>query len=578
MMLRIATLLWCALLAVFLAVTAYYIVFHHVSPMSRDQWHMLHALFEKGLWQTSISTVSGHRHLLAFVLYEIDLQFFAGRNHFLVAVDWLLNLSLVALLCSQIIVCVPDRRSRWLLCGWVVVLLCWLLNIALLGWGFNGINNYLSVVSCVLSIFFLYKAVHLARHAGRNFILALLLGGLCTLSFGNGVLVWPLGLLSLYLWRAPRAFHVWFGVAAALFVALYFLLPGGDAAEQMLLWPGWNILRFPVQVMGGPFYHLLRAWRVLPEPLLLQVMSVAGALITLASLRQLWELLKSRTPADVLEALAVALIGIGFGSALMLTLARVDGVLDATTDRFQIWALLPWLGLGVLYFRRAAGMTWRLWSMWFFVFPILALPSQLDWGARLAEYRTRVDNALLSYQVYLPVAEDAEKALHWNWQNKLPHLFPVLEQLRAQHRNVFANGQADWLGRVLPDSSALPRCALQIQQRNAVRAGELLDVRTIAGAGAYVALPSLQTHAVAGWRWQLQVDEPLWDYGVITDQQSQVRGLLQPVQHSRLPRFSGVRHDSYNAYGVVRSDGLGEDVSYRLLLFRDLQPFCARAL
>src|SRR6478735_11078579 len=97
---------WLLLVVVFLSITAYYIVFHHVSPLSRDQWHMYHMLFEQGLWRTSITTISGHRHILAFLLYDIDLHFFSGNNHFLVAFDWLLNLGLIALLCWQILACI----------------------------------------------------------------------------------------------------------------------------------------------------------------------------------------------------------------------------------------------------------------------------------------------------------------------------------------------------------------------------------------------------------------------------------------------------------------------------------------
>ena len=129
--------------------------------------------------------MSGHRHILAFLLYDIDLNFFNGNNHFLVAVDWLLNLGLMALLCAQIRVCIVNPLSRWLLTGWVVVLLCWLLNIALLGWGFNGINNYMSILNTVLSIFFLHRAAHHPQHKTRNVVVSLLLGGLATLSFGT---------------------------------------------------------------------------------------------------------------------------------------------------------------------------------------------------------------------------------------------------------------------------------------------------------------------------------------------------------------------------------------------------------
>src|SRR6478609_4636382 len=225
-------------------------------------------LFEQGLWHTSITTISGHRHILAFLLYDFDLHFFNGNNHFLIAFDWLLNLILIALLCSKIRACIADRFSRVLLMGWTIVLLCWLLNIALLGWGFNGINNYMSILNTVLSIFFLHRAVHIPKHKTRNSVIAVLLGGLATLSFGNGILVWPVGLLSLYLWRAPLRFSSYFALGTLIFFALYLLLPGGNAVSETLRFNGWNIVLFPLKLMGGPLYHLLRAWQILPEAVL----------------------------------------------------------------------------------------------------------------------------------------------------------------------------------------------------------------------------------------------------------------------------------------------------------------------
>ncbi|HNN87326.1 MAG TPA: hypothetical protein PKK14_07435, partial [Pseudomonadales bacterium] len=195
---RLIKILWWELLVIFLSITGYYIVFHHVAPLSRDQWHMYDALFDQSLWKTSITTVSGHRHILAFLLYDIDLAVFGGKNTFLIAVDWLLNLSLIAVLCWQIKKCVTNKTHQYFLMGWTVLLLCWLINIALLGWGFNGINNYLSILSTVSSVFFLHRVIQKKNHSQRNVLIALLLGGVATFSFGNGILVWSIAWLLLF--------------------------------------------------------------------------------------------------------------------------------------------------------------------------------------------------------------------------------------------------------------------------------------------------------------------------------------------------------------------------------------------
>lgn len=560
-------ILWWGLLAVFLSITAYYIAFHHVAPLSRDQWHMYDALFQQGLWQTSITTVSGHRHILAFLLYDMDLNVFGGENNFLIIIDWLLNISLMAVLCWQIKNCVTDVQSRHFLMGWVVLLLCWLINIALLGWGFNGINNYLSILNTVLSIVFLR----------RSLFISVLLGGLATFSFGNGILVWPIGLLVLYVCRAPRLYWGVFATAAVLFFALYLALPGGDAVGNALHLNGWKTLTFPVTLMGGPAYHLLRAWHLFPENVLVFLGASIGLLVCLLTLWVLWQCWRHREKNDALDIVAITLILIGFGTVALLLLTRVDGVLDPTVDRFQIWALLVWIGSSVLLYRRLEITSIettdrKYWQIFFLVFPVLALPSQLDWGARLAEYRVRVDNALLAYQVYLPVAADAEKALHWNWQGKLPHLFSVLENLRATQRNVFADGAATGLGKPLPAASNVPVCRWSVVRTEVLHAADLLDVAVYPDAGRYVIATTSPTQKV-GESWYGQLDETAWDYGLIADNAGIVRGLLHPVRASALPRANGLRYGGGNAYGIARTDQAAT-----LLVMDNGKPRCMAVL
>lgn len=564
--------LWRLLLAVFLSITAYYIVFHHVSPLSRDQWHMYDVLLKQGLWKTSITTMSGHRHLLAFSLYEIDLKFFQGKNNFLIVVDWLLNGLLIAVLCRQITKNIADTVDRLFLSGWVLLLFCWLINIALLGWGFNGINNYLSIFNTVLSILLLHRSVQHAAYSKCYLALSVMIGGLATLSFGNGILVWPIGLVSLFIWRAPRIFSYIFFLAAISFFLIYVLLPGGDAVGNALHLNDVSVLSFPITLMGGPVYHLLRAWHFLPVTWLIPLATSVGIFIGVLSLCALYLCWQHREKNDSLHAVAMTSLLIGFGTIALLMLTRVDGVLDPTVDRFQIWALLVWFGSSVLLYRAATSRVKKMMQIVFFLFPIAALPSQLDWGARLAEYRVRVDNALLAYQVYLPVSVDAERALHWNWQGKLPNLFPVMENLRATQRNVFADGAATWLNKPLPTTtSALPRCRWSLIRQEPIYGRDLLDVRVLPDAQHYIVAAA--PDAVVGWRWYASLAEPAWQFGLIADASGIVRGLLHPVSASLLPRANGLQYSAGNAYGIARAAQVNT-----LLVINHGKPLCATAL
>jgi hypothetical protein len=254
----------------------------------------------------------------------------------------------------------------------------------------------------------------------------------------------------------------------------------------------------------------------------------------------------------------------------------VEGVLDPVVDRFQIWVLLVWLGLSLLLYRSVTPVGRRGWHVLVILFPLLALPAQLDWGARLAEYRTRVDNALLAYRVYLPVADDAEKALHWNWQNKLPHLFPVLEYLRANQLNIFSDGSAAWLGKPIPDVTGLPACQWSLVRQDKILAADLLQVSAIPGAEAYEVTGASPEQQV-GLRWYANMGANVggaWDAGLIADSSGVVRGLFYPVQHSVLPRFSGLIHDEYNAYGIARL----EQPASQFVLLEQGRPICTAAL
>ncbi len=571
---RFTLILWWSLLAVFLAITAYYIVFHHVSPLSRDQWHMYDALLTQGVWKTSVTTVSGHRHILAFLLYDIDLKLFAGKNTFLIVVDWLLNAVFIGVLLRQIVKFVPDRLDQQYLAGWTLLLFCWLLNIALLGWGFNGINNYLSIVNTLISILLLHRAVFSASQPLLWMALSIVTGGLATLSFGNGILVWPIGVLCLLLWRASHKFVLIFSISALVFFFLYLWLPGGDAVGNALHLNGWHSLSFPITLMGAPVYHMLRAWHWIPVAWLLPLAAVFGAAVCLAAVFVVRASWLRHEKNNGLQSAALTLILVGFGTVAMLMLTRVEGVLDPTVDRFQIWALLVWFGISVLLYGDASKAAKKIWRIALLLFPLLALPSQLDWGARLAEYRVRVDNALLSFQVYLPVATDAERALHWNWQGKLPQLFPVLESLRATQRNIFADGAAAWLGKPLPAvPQRLPNCPWVASREEPIHLRELLDVSTFLSAERY-AVPVSTPDKVVGWRWYGNVAESVWSYGLIADDAGIVRGLLQPVHASLLPRSNGMMYSAGNAYGVART----AQATSLMILNQQAEPLCVTKL
>lgn len=563
--------LWALSFTAFLLVSLYYIVCHHVEPLSRDQWHMYDALFTRGVLDASLGTVSGHRHILAFLLFNIDMQWFGGLNRFLIAFDWLLNGALITLLCTQIWLLPLSRLARTLLCSWVIALLTWLLNIALTGWGFNGINNFMAIVPFMFAIFCMHQAVH--HHRSARMLTGCALGVLATLSFANGVLIWISAFICLYLWRAPRCLYYVTGTAAALAAALYAGLPGSDAAQQSLKWPGTAFITFPLQVMGGPVYHLLRSWHLVTDEQYLSILATgAGSIVTAFALYRFIALLRTRPPMLPFQSLCVALMCFGAGSCLMLSMSRLDGFLDFTVDRFQIFAVLVWIGTAGLWITHCQPASVRRWEMLFVIFPLLAFPAQLDWGARLAEYRNRVDMSLLPYQLYLPITQDAERALHWNWENKLPAFFSVLEYTRSAQKNIFHDGMAAQVGKHYTVPHALPACPLHENLAMYINTDQLMPVPDVPAAHPYrTEHPASAVNLARQWRWM--IPDTSWNSGLLLDRHNTVRGLAKPVQHSRLPRANGLRHTTFNAHGIMRLDTSG-NTAVSLLLLQDGHPVC----
>lgn len=549
---------WVVAALAMLAVAAYYLLCHHMSPLSRDQWHMYAAMLQDGLWQTSLTTFSGHRHLFAFSLFWLDWHYFSGRNYLLAALAWLLNGLLAWLLCR--LVWREGAGARWLLLGTVLLLQCWLVNLALLGWGFNGINNYLAIVPSVWALYCLLRAER--EQSLLLFMLAAALGLVATLSFGSGIIVWPAGLLLLWGARATPGLLGYWLAALALALALYLLLPGGEVVNASLRFSGWFAVSYLFEQQGGPFYHLLRAWPWIDNQLAKSLANAVGYVIGVCSLWLLFrELLWRRRLSSYLLGVGLGLQLLGWGTLLLLTLTRQPDMLDTSIDRFQIWALLVWLGVLLCLWQRSR---WRSWLVVLaLLFPLAALPSQLDWGARLAEYKNRVDQGLLSWVQQLPLRADAERALHWNWQQKVVPMTEVLAQLRAADAGSYREVLHQNLGQVQPIASQ--DCSLQHLRVQSVTTRELWPEPVVDSAA---------DSAVVGWRVYAEYAWQADDRALLLDDDRRAVGLALPVVHSRLPRANGRFHTGHNLYGLARST----TVPAALLILRRNQPVCLSRL
>jgi hypothetical protein len=556
-------------LATFVAISFYYIVFFHVSPLSRDQWDQYAPYFQHGLLDAALTPMSGvHRYVFPFLLFDIDMRCFGGNNHSLVFFGTALDLLVLGLLGSSLIRDPSlSRREKQAFLVVAITALLWLGNIAQLGWGFMSTQYYLAIFSYLFAIFSAHQFCEARKTAWL--IGCLMSGGIGTFSFGMGILVWPVLLLFACKWRAPLHFNVLVMLCLLMCLALFLWLPGRDAIVGSLVFSPANSLAFVFHLAGGPVYYLLRSYRLLDVDPLKSLAAGISVIATVLGIFLLLRMILCRKAHSLFSWLCAALMLCGLGSAALVSLARNPFFLDVWVDRFQIWATLFWLGLlPLLYLElkrvRLPSFAGKIFLGCLCCFPLAALPSQLDMGARLAEYKIRVQQALLSYQAGIPDKNAAEEALHWNWENKLGNFFTVFNYLRMERKNIYSDvDDTALLGKPLANldlHNQTPVLALQHIKTSIVTHDDLLDLSTVPAANTFSAFSTASPYdPVAYQLTALATTQHHWTHALVTNESGIVIGLGLAMHHSLLPR-SNLKHigNDYNLYAVVRNDHVGK--------------------
>lgn len=560
-------------LLVFSGISVLYIAGFHVSPLSRDQWHMYFPYFNQGLFEAALSPQSNHRHIIPYLVFHVDMAWFGGNNHFLTAFGFFFDLLICAFLFRLLKrACPADCYTRYLIGGFILLQMLWLLNIAQLGWGFMSTMYYFAIFFYLLAVYLAWYALQ-SRSAGFSPVhlaMAALCGILCTFSFGIGILVWPAMLVVALYQRAPRGFIALIIGLLAINLLVFFILPGGSSVSSALTFNLYSTLAFPFKLAGGPVYFLLKSLRFLSAESCKQVALVIGSLAMAGGLLMLLLPLFRRRTFSGFDIACYALMMLGVATPMLITFSRIDMFLDPWVDRYQIWATMFWLGfIPLCLLQVSAGFIRSVIQAVILALPLVLLPSQLDLGARLAEYKVRVDNALLSYKMYIPVRQDAIDALHWNWEYKLPYFFDVLSHIREQDRNIFSDQLDEKLGVVIAVDTDLPACSVTVIDKHTVAADSLLDASLYTDETDRWMKPG---PGVAAWQVMAQVENADWTHGLFLDADGKVVGLAHRVVQAPMPRghfrFVGKR---YNLYGVLAAGLPDMPFAANLLLLNEQQ-------
>src|SRR5699024_3641521 len=170
-----------------------YFLFHH-AILFHDEWafysQRLAPFSQQPLWQRIWALRYGHRLVFPALIqkdnwlwFHADLANLIAINVFALTVSaWLLTRLVTAELVS--------RFGRWFLTALILALLLWLGN-AGVNWGF-GLTNTLLVLGVVASCYCMYRCAGLATgRCGLWLAGALAFAVLASLSYGSGVVIWP---------------------------------------------------------------------------------------------------------------------------------------------------------------------------------------------------------------------------------------------------------------------------------------------------------------------------------------------------------------------------------------------------
>lgn len=541
---------------------------------------MYASYFEGGWWQATFTPMSNHFHAFLFLFFHLDMTWFDGQNHLITAFGTLFNGLIIGLLCfylwqEQTL----SFLSKLALSAFIITQLCWLIHIAQLGWGFMSFNYYLTILLYLLSVIYTQKFI--LEALPRYLYISIACGILCTFNFGTGILIWPSLLILNLIGKQNKSTFILYSLACCACLTFFVAMSSDKPIGNTLMFQPLNSLLFTFQLPAGPVFYGLKSWRLWDIDTVKIIASVFGFSASALGLFYITEQIIKPRRLSIFSSLAFSLILLGLGAGALITLTRSALFLDVWVDRYQIWATLFWLGL-IAYSVFRFSFSWpktelatlikRSLVVISFTLPLIYLPSQLDLGSRLSEYKNRVNNALLSYQLFIPVKIDAEKALHWNWQHNLPFFFYTLDFLRDGNKNIFSSSTHHLMGgniRPLMQSltkSTLNNAALTIIKKQAILKTDLLDPREylytqqdnknnfdiIDTQWPRIDSRKSSNKKVIAQRWFISVPNNIeWKTAVITDINGNVIGLGQQVNFPIFPRghFKYIKHD-YNFYGV----------------------------
>jgi hypothetical protein len=348
------------------AVASAYIVISTYSPLPHwDEWSLFDHLATGNGWSWAWlwAQHNEHRILVPKIFFLLDVQLFHGTQTFLLASIFLIQLLQAGLLSYSLWTLGGMRGSVWRT-GTGLIAYCILCPTQQenLIWGFQlqFVVPAAMATLAVLSLLLRYRNSAENKIAESSLLLPLAAAAatVATWSLANGMLLWPLLLLTALLLRMRHSVSLVLALCAAANISLY-LYHYHRSSPQNGIVPSFpamgGILRYVAVYFGS-------TWVRHSSGLVAVVVGAAGVCAGLAIIASV--VLQRGTRSLFLLELSLLMLFCLATAAITASGRLYLGLEQATASRYQTFALLFWcsLGLALLFYASRSRTQWYILS------------------------------------------------------------------------------------------------------------------------------------------------------------------------------------------------------------------------
>lgn len=407
---------------------------------------------------------NGHRLFFPGLIQRANWLWFHADLANLVFLNIVVMAVSAGFLCQSSVSALSRRFTRWALCLFVIAVLLWLGDWKAIYWGF-GLTYTLAVLGVTAACYCIYRCC-LANGPSHGFWLAgaVAAGVLASLSWGSGILVWPVLILLALALRLPRSSLLTITGFSVAVIAVYMgYMPAN--AFQPIAWPatpaaGVDMGNRILGLLGNMPTMLITPFTDAHNTTVLGIFARIAGFLGLLALMVLilswWRWKEARR--WLLPCIGVALFVLGTAVSIGIERRVIPG-LFGQVRRYRVFSTLFWAALACGFIPLLSGFGFSLKRRLVMALPIVLflaifVNSQyhrfLFFG--LYEHRTEV----VALGMINKVAN--RKLIHRRITPHDDEVMAYLPYVRHHHLTLFRKPWTHWTGTRLPGTNqAVPR-------------------------------------------------------------------------------------------------------------------------